>query len=152
MSHTYFQLYYHLVWSTKERLPLIENDFKDDLYAYLGGTIRSKGGHLIQIGGMPDHIHLCVFLPSNVTIADIVRNAKISSTKWVHQTCSKPKLGDFSWQEGYGAFSVSKSNCDTVVEYIQNQSKHHRTRSFREEFIDMLIKHEIEFDEKYLWK
>ncbi len=152
MAHTYSQLYYHLVWSTKERLALIEDDFKDGLYAYISGAIKFKGGVLIAIGGMPDHVHLCVSLPPSVCIADAVRNVKISSNKWVAENVGKPRLGQFAWQEGYGAFSISRSGLDEVNNYIHNQAEHHKRWSFRDEFLCLLRRYEIEFDEQYLWK
>ena len=150
MSHTYCQLYYHLVWSTKERQPIIKNEFKGDLYKYLGGAVRGKEGRLLEIGGVADHVHLLVALSSRFSIAEVVQQIKIGSSKWVSQNFFKQ--GSFAWQEGYGAFSVSESIRTQVTQYIQNQEQHHLNCSFREEFLNLLRRYNVEFDEKYLWK
>ena len=150
MSHTYHQLLYHIVWSTKQRLPLIIPEYKDRLYVYMGGIFRSLGCHPIQIGGMPDHIHAFVAIPPTSTISEIVRNIKVSTNKWLSHTF--PNAKSFSWQDGYGAFSVSLSNKDSVIKYIQNQEVHHKQRDFKDEFIELLNRHGVEFDKKYLWR
>ncbi|NGX41967.1 MAG: hypothetical protein K940chlam7_00241 [Chlamydiae bacterium] len=150
MSHTYHMLLYHLVWSTKNRCPFIIKSYQDRLYRYMGGTFRSLKCHPVQVGGMPDHIHALVSIPPNVTISEIVRNAKVSTNNWMSQTF--PETKSFAWQKGYGAFSVSPSNSNAVITYIQNQETHHKKSDFKEEFIALLNKHGITFDEKYLWK
>ena len=150
MTHTYTQLLYHLVWSTKNRENKITEDFQERLYQYLGGTFRSKEATCIEIGGMADHIHILARIPPKISIASLIRDTKIASTKWLRENI--PYCQPFAWQEGYGAFSVSRSNIDVIVSYIQNQHRHHTKLSFRDEFLLMLRKHGIEFDERYLWK
>jgi len=150
MTHTYYQLLYHLVWSTKERRPLITADLQNRLYEYIGGTFRSLKCFPILFGGIHDHVHLCVEIPPKYALADIVRNVKVSSSKWVRQNF--PIKKEFEWQEGYGAFSVSPSCKEAVLQYIKNQEIHHKERNFREEFLLLLQKHAVKYDEKYLWK
>ncbi len=150
MAHTYVQLYYHLVWSTKNREMSIPSLLEERLHDYIGGAFKAKECLPIQIGGMPDHIHILVTIPPTLAVAEIIRNVKVASTKWVHETNQHCK--DFAWQEGYGAFTVSASKKDTVINYIKNQKEHHEGRSFKEEFLLLLNQHEIEYDERYLWK
>ena len=123
MSNTYCQLHYHLVWSTKDRQPIIDNEFKENLYKYLAGGVKGEGGQLIEIGGVCDHVHLLVTLSPHYPVAKLVQKIKISSSKWVSQNI--PRRHYYSWQEGYGAFSVSASNKAKVVQYIKNQEQHH---------------------------
>jgi REP element-mobilizing transposase RayT len=150
MSHTFHQLLYHFVWSTKERQPLITPDFQFRLYEYLGGALKNVKGRPIQIGGVADHIHVCAMVSPDIAISEVIREIKVSSSKWVRKNFS---IGnDFQWQEGYGAFSVSISNEDKVVDYIKNQETHHKKFDFRKEFLMLLKKHEVPIDEKYLWK
>jgi len=150
MANTYFQLLYHVVWSTKNRLPLIQPAFKERLYEYIGGTLRQKNCCLVEIGGMPDHIHLLVAIPPKQSISEITRNVKSSTAYWLnHKVLKNSKFG---WQDGYGVFTVSSSNQNTVKRYIQNQEEHHRKRTFKEEFLALLNAHHISFDERYLWK
>jgi len=150
MTHTYTQLLYHLVWSTKNREPKINEEFQERLYQYLGGTFRNTGAMCIEIGGMTDHLHILARIPPKISIANLVRDTKIASTKWLQENVLRYQ--SFAWQEGYGAFSVSRSNIDTVVSYIRNQHQHHTKQSFRDEFLQLLIKHGVECDERYLWK
>jgi putative transposase len=150
MTHTYHQLLYHLIWSTKERKSVIRKEYHDRFFPYLGGIFRSLECAPIQIGGMPDHVHALVSIPPRISISEIVRNSKVSSSKWLKD--NYPELDSFSWQEGYGAFTVSSSSEQAVIQYIQNQENHHRERDFREEFLGLLKKHRVSFDEKYLWK
>ncbi len=148
MSHTYTNLLTHVVFSTKERLPLITNEIKPELFAYIGGLIKELKGKPIIINGIIDHIHLLVSLPLTVDVSEAMRFIKANSSKWVSQKFGKP----FEWQKGYGAFSISRSNVDAVVKYIQNQEQHHRKFDFRTEFVELLYKSGVEFDEEFLWK
>lgn len=148
MSHTYTNLLTHIVFSTKERLPLISNQFKPELFAYIGGLIKELKGKPLIINGMSDHVHILASLPPTVSIAETMRFIKANSSKWVSQKFDKT----FEWQKGYGAFSVSRSNVDAVYKYIQNQEAHHQKFNFREEFIALLTKNEVDFDENFLWK
>jgi len=149
MSRTFTNLLTHLVFSTKDREPLIVPDLKPELYAYLGGLTRELKGKAYGINGTDDHIHMLISLPPVVSISDALRFLKSNSSGWVHDKWSRRR--SFAWQLGYGAFSVSKSNVPEVLKYIRNQETHHRRVTFKEEFVDFLIKHEIEYDERYIW-
>jgi len=150
MSGSFTSLGTHFVFSTKNRMPIISNDVSSRLCAYIGGIIRELGGILIEINTMPEHIHFYVYMPKTVSVSKFMEIVKANSSKWVHVTFLKKK--DFGWQDGYGAFSVSKSSEDKVIQYIRNQQQHHRKRSYQEEFVDLLNKYDITFDEKYIWK
>jgi REP element-mobilizing transposase RayT len=115
----------------------------------MGGTFRSRGTSLIAAGGMPDHVHLLVSLGKQVSISDMLREVKAGSSKWIHDTF--PRKRAFAWQSGYGAFAVSYSNLSDVQRYIATQEDHHRVRSFKEEFLALLKRHNIEYVEEYLW-
>jgi REP element-mobilizing transposase RayT len=149
MAGKYLSLLVHFIWSTAGREPWIGSDWQDDLYGFVGGIMKKKNAKLISAGGMHDHIHLYASLPSTISIADFVNVVKSNSSRWVHE--SFPNKRGFSWQEGYGAFSVSKSEEKRVIRYIQNQHEHHAKRSFKDEFLDFLVRYEIEYDERYLW-
>jgi putative transposase len=147
MSHTYHKLLYHLVWSTANREPTIQSEFEDQLHHFIGGAFKTKKCIPLLVGEMPDHIHAFVAIPPHMAIAEVIRNVKVGSTKWIKQNIPY----NFAWQEGYGAFSVSTSNKQAVLDYVKNQKEHHKQKSFKDEFLGLLNKHEIEFDEKYLW-
>ena len=150
MPQSYTNLIYHIVFSTKMRQPIIKNDVRPRLYDYIGGTIRKQGGISLAIGGMEDHVHILAKLNPNNAVSDILRDLKANASSWMHDVF--PELKDFSWQKGYGAFTVSASQIANVKEYILNQEKHHQKHgSFRDEFRKLLIANEIEFDEKYLF-
>jgi REP element-mobilizing transposase RayT len=138
-----------MIFSTKNREPLIESALAPRLREYIAGICRGKGNVLVAAGGMPDHVHLLVSLGKQSSVADVVRDIKSNSSAWIHQTC--PNLRAFAWQTGYGAFSVSQSNLDQVKAYITGQHEHHRVRSFQEEFLAFLERHHIEHDERYIW-
>ena len=148
MGSTHVSLHYHLVFSTKDRIASIAEPIRDRVHGYLGGIVRGIGGVPLEIGGTADHVHLLVGLKATHTVADVLRAIKGDSSRWVHETFGDSR---FSWQEGYGAFTVSRSNLSTVREYIAKQEEHHRKESFQEEYLEFLRKHEIEFDERYLW-
>ncbi|MCP3956765.1 MAG: IS200/IS605 family transposase [bacterium] len=149
MANTYTNLLYHLVFSTKNRVACIGGEIQEPLYQYIGGVIRGEGGTLIEIGGVADHVHLLARFKASVAVATMVRRIKTSSSKWMSQ---RPGAGPkFAWQTGYGAFSVSESQVGQVRRYIQNQAEHHRRRTFQEELREILDKHHVEFDERYLW-
>ena len=150
MTHTYYQLLYHFVWSTKERLPLILPSFKDQFYAYIGGIFKMQKCHPLVIGGMPDHIHLLVEIPPNCTVAELVCYVKVGAAKWLHETIKEANT--FQWQEGYGAFTVSSPRKSNVIKYIQNQETHHKKVSFEDEFLWLLKEYGIGYDPQYLWK
>jgi len=148
MPSTHLSLHYHVVFSTKERRAFIDEPWRERLHAYLGGSVRTLGGVPEAVGGVGDHVHLLVGLRATHCLADVVRDIKSTSSEWVHQTI---KLAVFSWQEGYGAFTVSASQLEVAKQYIANQAEHHRKKTFQEEYRELLVKSGIEFDEKYLW-
>jgi REP element-mobilizing transposase RayT len=148
MAHTFTDLLTHCVFSTHERRPFIVDQIRDDLHAYLGGIVRGLHGTALAIGGMADHVHMLVRLRADLAIAECMRVVKANSSLWVHEHW--PERRNFAWQRGYGAFSVSESARDNVVRYIQSQEKHHRKMTFEEEFKELLRKHGVEFDERYM--
>ncbi len=149
MPGTFSNLQYHLVFSTKHRQPLIYDEWQSRLYEYFGGILRGESGVLFEIGGMPDHIHLLFGWRTNKDLASLVRNLKSNSSKWIHSTF--PQSRKFQWQSGYGIFSISESEIEKVSMYIRNQRQHHARKSFKDEFLELLRVHQIEYDEKYIW-
>jgi REP element-mobilizing transposase RayT len=149
MAGKHLSMLVHFVWSTSNREPWISHEWRDPLYAYIGGIMNNKRAKLLAAGGIYDHIHLYASLPSTVSIADFVNAVKSNSSRWIHE--SYPKARAFAWQEGYGAFSVSKSQEAKVIHYINEQEEHHSKRDFKEELLDLLEKHGIGYDERYLW-
>ena len=148
MPSTHVSLHYHLIFSTKDRRSFISPGIRPRLHAYLGGIVRTLAGTALEIGGPDDHVHLLVGLKATHVLADVMRVLKAESSKWVHGELG---LSTFARQEGYGAFTASRSDVSTVRGYVQEQEEHHRTRSFQDEYRQLLLKHEIEFDERYLW-
>jgi REP element-mobilizing transposase RayT len=153
---SYSQLTYHIVFGTKFRRNSICAETANQFYEYIGGTIRSQNGHLFQIGGVEDHLHLLVSLPSTITVSDAVRVIKANSSKWVNEnrdSRDKRNATDkFEWQIGFGAFTVSYSQIEVVRRYIQNQKEHHRTKTFEEEYIELLDRHNISFKKEHLFE
>jgi hypothetical protein len=139
----------HLVFSTKDRTLWIADDWRDDLHAYIGGVIRRCGADLLAAGSVEDHIHLLFPLPRTISVADLVKEIKSGSSRWIHEENSRPK--EFHWQAGYGIFSISPSHKESVVQYIGNQREHHRTISFKDEYLRLLAKYGISHDERYVW-
>ena len=148
---TFSKLLSHVVFSTKYRRRVINTDIQERLYEYIGGVIRNNKGSLIEIGGVEDHVHILAHLPANRSVSDSIRDLKANSSKWINESVTD-SYKKFAWQKGYGAFTVSFSQVGTVKTYIQNQREHHRTKSFKEEFIELLKRHNIEYDEKYLFE
>jgi len=148
MAHTYTNLLTHVIFSTKDREPLITASLHDDLLAYLGDIVRELGGALRAANPRLDHVHLLCSLPPTVATADALRVVKTNSSRWVHRN---RRLAGFDWQTGYGAFSVSQSLAPAVVQYIRDQEKHHRRVTFQEEFIAFLQKNGIAYDERCIW-
>jgi len=145
---TYSRLLVHMVFSTKERYPWIVDELRPDLHAYIGGLARSIDSTAITVGGVADHIHALIAMPTRLSVADLARHLKSNSSGWVHERWPD-RL--FQWQNGYGAFSVSRSNEGAVTRYIANQEAHHRQQSFQEEFLELLQRHGIEYDPRYVW-
>ena len=141
MAHSYTNLLSHIVFATKDRRPLIDDEFQPRLYDYLGGTIRGLKSTALEIGGVDDHLHILAKLPPTIAVSDFLEKLKTNTSKW-----AKSVRRGFGWQEGYSAFSVSESQADRVRLYIQNQGKHHARLSFREELIALLEAHGVEYD------
>ena len=150
MAQSLSKVYLHIVFSTKKRFPFIKPEIEDELYAYMGGTIKKLGGIPFIINGMGDHIHIFSTLPRTIALSKFLEEIKRNSSKWI-KTKGR-EYQNFAWQGGYAAFSVSDSVKDTVVQYIQNQKEHHRSLSFKEEVIKFLKKYDLDYDEKYLWE
>jgi REP element-mobilizing transposase RayT len=148
MPSTYTNLLYHIIFSTKQRQRLITNDFKEELYRYIGGIIRAEVGIQIEIGGIEDHVHILAKFKPVVAVSQMLAKIKANSSKWINET--KKIATRFSWQEGFAAFSVSESQVPTVREYIRNQEEHHRRQSFQDELLALLERHGIEYDPRYL--
>lgn len=148
MSDSYTNLLYHIVFSTKDRRPIITPEYEVRLYDYIGGTIRSFGGISLELNGAEDHVHLLAKLRPDRAVSDVLRDLKANATGWMHDVF--PSLKNFCWQRGYGAFTVSQSNMEEVRKYIARQKEHHRIISFREEFIQFLTANGIEYDERYV--
>jgi REP element-mobilizing transposase RayT len=148
MPQSFASLHCHIVFSTKNRQPQITLAIQSRLYEYIGGILRNNSSALISAGGMSDHVHLLVSIGRTLSIANSVRLIKANSSKWIHEELQLP---DFQWQTGFGAFAVSYSNIDAVKQYIANQEEHHRVRTFQGEFREILRRHGLEWDEKYVW-
>jgi REP element-mobilizing transposase RayT len=138
---------FHLVFSTKERLPLIKIEWRERIHAYLGGIVKGMDAMPLAIGGVADHVHLLVSLKSKHRLDYFLRDLKADSSNWIHTELRE----NFEWQKGYGAFSVSPSSIEGVKKYIVNQEKHHEKKTFQTEYVELLNLSEIEYDEKYLW-
>ncbi len=147
---TFTKLTYHVVFSTKYRQPLIQTPMQKRLYEYIGGIIRAQNGHLIEIGGIEDHIHLLANLSATKAISDSIREIKANTAKWNNELSDQKNR--FEWQKGYGAFSVSYSQIESVRHYIQNQREHHQTKTFEEEYIKFLELHGITFERRHLFE
>jgi REP element-mobilizing transposase RayT len=148
MPDSYTNLLYHIIFSTKDRRPLITDAYQPRLYEYIGGTIRGLGGISLELNGTDDHVHLLTKLRPDKSLSDVLRELKANASGWMHDIF--PELSDFSWQRGYGAFTVSQSNVEEVRRYIAGQKEHHAKISFRDEFIQFLKANGIEYDERYV--
>ena len=149
MAHTYVSSYIHYVFSTKHRQKIIKPELEERLWPYMGGIARENKMKALAIGGIEDHVHLFLSLPSTLSISKAIQLIKGGSSTWVSKTF--PEFKGFQWQEGYGAFSISQSHIDRTIHYINNQKEHHRKKTFKEEYLAILKKHGIEYDEQYLW-
>lgn len=150
MANTYTQIYIHLVFSPKNRNSLIEKKWKDELEKYITGLVQNNGHKMLAISSMPDHIHIFIGYDINQTIPNLVEEIKTSSSAWIKY--NKTPRFRFAWQRGYGAFSHSRSQRDSVINYILSQDKHHQKKSFRNEYLDMLNKNDVKYDTKYLFE
>ena len=148
MSHTYCCALFHCVFSTKERRKTIAPEIQPRLWAYMGGIAREHQMKALGVGGMEDHVHLLLSLPSSLPIATAMREIKSASSHWMHETFA---LKDFEWQEGYGAFSIGWVQAESALAFIASQEEHHRKRDFQAEFIAFLKKHRMDYDPRYVW-
>ena len=149
MANTYTSLHYHIVFSTKNREPWIRPEIEERIWAYLGGIATKNRMKPIQIGGVDDHIHVLLGAPATMAPAKIAQLIKGGSSAWIHTEF--PELQNFAWQDGYGAFTVSKSGLPNVKDYILNQREHHQRQTYKDEFVALLKRHEVDYDERYLW-
>jgi REP element-mobilizing transposase RayT len=148
MPSTHLSLHYHIVFSTKLRASIISRNWSRELHALLGGIAANLGAVPQEIGGMADHVHLLLSLRATHCLADVVRDLKANSSRWAND---REREQGFQWQEGYGAFTVSAQNTPKVAEYIRNQEEHHRVRTFQEEYLALLNRGMVDFDDRYLW-
>jgi len=146
MPHTYCTNFVHCIFSTKERIDSIPDNAREHLYAYMLGIAKNLRIEILALGGTSNHLHILLALPAKQSLSDAVRDLKANSSRWMSETC-KP----FSWQEGFGAFSVSPSQIPTVKRYIRHQIEHHRKRNFEEEFLLLLKKSGVDFDPQYVF-
>jgi putative transposase len=150
MANTFSQIYIQTVFAVNGRLSLIRPEFKEEIYKYITGIVRNQGQKLIAINGMPDHVHILIGLKPSMALANLVREIKADSSNFVNE--KRFVRGKFSWQEGYGAFSYGHSQLDTIIRYIQNQEQHHKRSSFKNEYLTLLRKFDIAFEEKYVFE
>jgi REP element-mobilizing transposase RayT len=149
MAQSLAKVYLHVIFSTKNREPLIADNWRDELFRVLGGTINNLDCQSLIVGGVDDHVHLLFQLGRTITISDAVKTIKSTSSAWINQT--QTLASQFHWQAGYAAFSVSQSNVEAVREYIRRQPEHHAKHSFQDELREWLRRHEIAWDERYVW-
>lgn len=150
MPNTYTQLYIQIVFTVKGRQNLISEMHREELQKFITGIVSNRNQKMLAIYAMPDHIHILIGFKPNMSISDLVRDIKAGSSKFIND--SKWINGKFNWQEGFGAFSYSKSHLDNVVKYILNQKEHHKKKSFKEEYLQFLKEYEVDFDERYLFE
>jgi REP element-mobilizing transposase RayT len=150
MPQSLAKIYLHLVFPTKDRRPFLQDrELRERVHAYLAGICRNQDSPSLRVGGVEDHVHILCYLGRTVAIADLVRELKRDSSKWIKQ--QSPQLAAFHWQDGYGAFSVSPSHVEPLERYIQDQEGHHRQESFQDELRRLLKKYSVEYDERYVW-
>ena len=150
MANTYTQIHIHAIFAVQNRLSIIKDEWQNDLYSYITGIVTNHGHKMMQINGMPDHVHMLIGLRPVQSLSQLMKYVKQDSTKWINQNRFINRR--FSWQEGFGAFSHSKSQIPGVIKYIREQEEHHRKRTFREEYTDFLEKFDVDFDERYIFK
>jgi REP element-mobilizing transposase RayT len=149
MANTFSQIYIQIVFAVSNRQSLIKPEFKEELYKYVSGIVRNQGQKLIAINGVADHVHILIGLRPAMALADLVQEIKADSTNFINK--KRWVQGRFSWQEGYGAFSYGHSQLDTIIHYIENQEKHHKRSSFKNEYLTLLRKFDIAFEDKYVF-
>ena len=150
MAHSFVGIYLHIIFSTKNRTRTLSPALRDRLFPYMGGLIRERNGDALLINGVEDHIHILTRFPATITLSDFLRDIKSISAGWVHDSFSEAAA--FGWQTGYAAFSVSRSNVDTVRDYIALQEEHHKRKTFQEEYLEFLERHGIEYDARFVFE
>lgn len=150
MAGTFSQIYIQTIFAVRNRACLITKDFKIELYKYISGIVSNKNQKLIAINGVSDHVHILIGMKPNANLSDFMRDIKANSSRFINE--KKFVKGKFSWQEGFGAFSYSHSHLDRVIAYIQNQENHHRKKTFKEEYLELLEKFQIKYNEEYLFE
>ena len=149
MANTYSQITLHIVFAVRGRENLLRQDHRDELFKYISGIIKNKGQKLFSINGMSDHVHILCSIEPKMAISDLVRDIKNNSSKFINEKKWMP--GKFMWQEGFGVFSYSRSQRPNIIAYIENQERHHKNKNFREEYIDMLSKFDVDYDMQYIF-
>lgn len=150
MANTYSQIHIQIIFTVKGRQNLIPGKKREELHKIIAGIVKNRKQKLLSVFAMPDHIHLLVGVSTNICISDLVRDIKAGTSKYISD--NNWVRGKFAWQEGYGAFSYSKSQIDNVIRYVANQEQHHKKKSFKEEYIDFLQKFEVDYDKRYLFE
>ena len=150
MAQSLSKILLHLVFSTKKREPWIVPEIRPALHAYLAGAVRSLNAEAYRVGGVADHVHLACTLPRTMQVSKLLEEIKKSSSSWMKQQA--PAYHDFSWQAGYGAFSLGQSQLDALISYIDRQEEHHRKRTFKEELVEILKRYGVDYDERYIWE
>ena len=150
MANTYTQIYIHTIFAVENRISLIKDSWREELHKYITGIIQNKKHKLIAINSISNHIHIFIGMKPAQSLSSLLQDIKDNSSKWINQ--KRFVLGKFNWQSGYGAFSYSHSQINTVVKYIQNQKLHHQKKTFRQEYIEFLKKFDVPYDERYLFK
>ena len=149
MGQSLNKIYIHLVFSTKNRKPMISEDVQDDLFSYIGGICKNLECNPIQVGGYRDHVHILCLLSKKIALMNLIEKIKSNSSKWMKT--KGEQFTDFYWQNGYGVFSVNPTEIEIVQQYILNQEEHHKKISFQDEFLKFLKKYKVEYDKKYVW-
>ena len=150
MANTYTQLYFHIVFAVKGRANLISSTWKEELYKYITGIATNKNQKLIVINGMPDHVHILMGMKPDSNLSELVRDIKANSSKFINE--KKWIISKFEWQQGFGAFTLGYSQLDAIVNYIKAQEEHHKTKTFKEEYIDFLKRYNIDYKSEYLFE
>jgi REP element-mobilizing transposase RayT len=150
MPNTYSQIYIHAVFAVKFRENIITHDWRDNLHKYISRILKEESTFPLAVGGWIDHVHVFFSMPPSKSVSEVMRVIKSNSSKWINE--EKFVKGKFQWQEGFGAFSNSKSEIDNVIKYIINQEEHHTGKSFKAEYLQLLRKYQIAFDDKYLFE
>ncbi len=148
MASTHSSLHFHLVFSTKNREPWLTESVRDRIHDYLGGILRGLGGHPHAVGGVADHVHIATGLKPTHSVSNVMREVKSQSSRWMHDEL---RLPGFAWQEGFGAFTFNAKDVENVRAYVDTQMEHHRVKTFQEEYVAMLERGLVTYDDKYLW-